>query len=59
MIIFFSGGVPMPECYLHEPAIMLSYYSHVTPSTNKPGKRFRDILNYKKAKAKAKKRKTS
>ncbi len=58
MILFFSGSsTPIPERYLHEPAIMLTYYEHVR--NNRPCKRFRDILTYRKNKAKAKKGKAS
>ncbi len=55
MILFYSGASsPLPESYLKDATVMFSYYVHVWQNDNKPVKRFKELLAYKKNKRKGK-----
>lgn len=46
MIVFFSGGSPIPEVNLDHPTIMLSYYVNVG-ETGRPDRRLRKAMVYR------------
>lgn len=53
LVIFYSGGSPIPERSLKQPGIMLSYYTSVVLVNDRPDARLRRIL-VKRGKARSK-----
>jgi hypothetical protein len=54
VIMFFSGGGSpwTPEAVIQEPAVMLSYFVHVSQQSGNPCKRLRKAIKHRRTKTK-------